>query len=187
MTPDYAEDLRQTIRRAAEKLKAIADDEAGRPLAPGKWSAKQIIGHLIDSASNNHQRFVRAQLQNHLRFQGYHQDDWVSVQHYDREDWHCLIALWKSFNEHISHVMENVPREIALRTQTEHNLDEIAWEIVPHGKPVTLGYMMRDYIGHLKHHLRQIDPALADLPEPLSPNARFKSTSPSRFIPSNKA
>ncbi len=72
--------------------------------------------------------------------------------------------------------MENVPREIALRTQTEHNLDEIAWEIVPHGEPVTLEYMMRDYIGHLKYHLRQIDPSLADLPEPLSPNAGFKST-----------
>jgi hypothetical protein len=93
VTPDYAEDLRQTVRRAAEKLTAIADDDAGRPLAPGKWSPKQIIDHLIDSASNNHQRFVPAQLQNHLRFQGYHQDDWVSVQHYDREDWHCLIAL----------------------------------------------------------------------------------------------
>lgn len=100
----------------------------------------------------------------------------MNAQRYDREDWHRLIELWKLFNEHLAYVMENVPREMALRTQTEHNLDEIAWEIVPHGEPATLDYLMRDYIGHLKHHLRQIDPALADPPVPLKPSAQFKST-----------
>ena len=68
-----------------EKLLQIDDDEAVRKSSPEKWSTKEIIGHLIDSASNNHQRFVRAQFSDDLVFPGYQKDEWIAVQHYQNE------------------------------------------------------------------------------------------------------
>ena len=79
---ETSKDLEQTISRAAERLLWMSDEAAGEPMAPGKWSPKEVIGHLVDSASNNHQRFVRAQFQEDLVFPGYQQDDWVSFQRY---------------------------------------------------------------------------------------------------------
>ena len=75
-----AGELLQTVDAAVVKLRSIAEADAVRPLAPGKWSPKQVMGHLIDSAANNHQRFVRAQQTTTLEFPGYEQDHWVSSQ-----------------------------------------------------------------------------------------------------------
>ena len=88
-----AQDLQQTIDAAFPKLRAISDTAAAEPRAPGKWSRKQIIGHLIDSASNNHQRFVRAQPTASLRFPPYEQNHWVASQHYNDRPWSELVAL----------------------------------------------------------------------------------------------
>ena len=77
MDAAFIAEFRRTIDRAAERLGTFDDIEAGRPTAPGKWSKKEIVGHLIDSAANNHGRFVRAQLQDDLVFAGYDQDAWV--------------------------------------------------------------------------------------------------------------
>ena len=77
-TPGYALDLEDTVGRMAERLRGVSDAEAMRRPSAGKWSAKEIIGHLIDSASNNHQRFVRARWQEDMVFLGYQQDEWVA-------------------------------------------------------------------------------------------------------------
>lgn len=156
-SPGYALDLEDTVTRTAERLRGVADGEAARRPSRGKWSAKEIIGHLIDSASNNHQRFVRAQWQDDLIFSGYRQDEWVSSQQYQTAPWGELLDLWVAFNRHIARVMRVVPETVRLREHRRHNLDQLAWIPANADSPVTLDYFMRDYVGHLYHHLRQID------------------------------
>ena len=158
--PDYAGDLESTVRRVAEELRRVSDGDASRRPAPGKWSAKEIIGHLIDSASNNHQRFVRAQWQDDLIFTGYRQEDWVSSQQYQSAPWGELLDLWLSFNLHMARVMCTLPEAVRLRAHARHNLDQLAWQPVPVSEPATLDHFMRDYVGHLHHHLRQIEDIL---------------------------
>jgi hypothetical protein len=153
---DYAVELRETVRRANLFLRGLDDEASRRPPAPGKWCPREIIGHLIDSASNNHQRFVRAQFKDDLIFSGYEQDTWVSVQRYGEAPWSDLLDLWRSFNLHIARVMEAVPKDERVRPRARHNLDEIAWQTVPRDQTVSLDYFMRDYVGHLQHHLAQI-------------------------------
>jgi hypothetical protein len=153
---EVASELRRTIDEAAQHLDTIPAERARRPVAPGKWSPQEIIGHLVDSASNNHGRFVRAQLTDDLVFPGYDQAKWVSLQQYSACDWSELIALWRTFNDHIAHVVERIPPDVASRPRARHNLDEIAWKTVPREQPVTLDYFVRDYVAHLKHHLAQI-------------------------------
>jgi DinB superfamily len=153
---DYAGDLKATVLAASETLAAIPDEVAARKPGPGKWSPKEIIGHLIDSAANNHQRFIRAQLQDDLVFDGYAQDDWVSAQRYQEAPWQDLLTLWRAYNLHIARLIEAMPDEVRLRERRRHNLHELAWKPVPAGTPTTLDYFMRDYVQHLHHHLRQI-------------------------------
>jgi DinB superfamily len=151
-----ADELRSTVERATPQLLAISDTDSARRPAPGKWSPREIVGHLVDSASNNHQRFVRAQFQDDLVFAGYDQDAWVSAQRYQDASWRDLVTLWRAFNLHIAHVIETVPPELRTRVHTRHNLDQLAWQTVAAGAPTTLDTFMSDYVGHLKHHLRQI-------------------------------
>jgi broad specificity phosphatase PhoE len=153
---EFAADLRQTVARAEPLLAALGDERSRRHPAPGKWSPREVIGHLIDSASNNHQRFVRAQLHDDLIFPGYDQAAWVWIQRYMDAPWDDLIALWSGFNRHIARVMDTAPDDDLTRPRVRHNLDELAWVPVPADQPATLEYFMRDYVAHLRHHLRQI-------------------------------
>ena len=153
---DYVDELRTTVERAAaELLAAPAEAAAVRP-GPARWSAKEIVGHLIDSAAHNHQRFVRAQWQDDLVFAGYAQEAWVTAQRYQEAPWPELVALWREYNRHLARVMAAVPAAVRQREHRRHNLHEIAWRVVPAGEPATLDYFMADYVGHLQHHLRQI-------------------------------
>jgi hypothetical protein len=151
----FLDDFRQTVDRAADRLLLLSTDEAARRPAPGKWSRKEIIGHLIDSASNNHGRFVRAQLQDDLVFPGYDQEAWVRLQRYQDRPWGNLVRLWQGFNHHIADVMEAADPHALARPRARHNLDQLAWQSVSATEPTTLEYFMRDYVAHLKHHLRQ--------------------------------
>ena len=157
MTPQsIARELREAVASAAPRLEAMSEAEAGRPLAAGKWSPKEVIGHLIDSVSHNHQRFVRARLVDHLEFVGYEQDRWVVEQRYASAPWNELVTLWRLYNTHLARVIEGTPPAVGEAPRTRHNLDQIAWKPVPRDRPATLLYFMDDYVGHLRHHLRQV-------------------------------
>ena len=153
-----AADLQEIIDRVLPQLERLSEAESARKPDPGKWSPKEIIGHLIDSASNNHQRFIRAQFQDDLVFFGYEQNAWVAIQRYQHVPWTHLLTLWHSFNTHLAHVIDSASEEEKNRLRTRHNLDQLAWQPIPTEHPATLAYFMDDYVGHLKHHLEQIAP-----------------------------
>jgi DinB superfamily len=151
----YIGDLRRAVDEATPRLLALGDASARRR-APGAWSPREIIGHLVDSASNNHQRFIRGQFQDDLIFAGYAQDQWVAAGRYQDAPWEELVTLWRTFNLQLARVMEGVPDEARLRPRLRHNLDQIGFATVPQGEPATLDHLMRDYVTHLEHHLAQI-------------------------------
>ncbi len=153
---DWLEDFRHTVEHASGALLEIPEEQAATAQVANKWSPKQIIGHLIDSAANNHQRFVRAQFTDDLLCPTYEQEAWVESQHYNDEPWAQLVQLWRQYNLHLAHVMSAAPEATRTQPRSKHNLDLVAWQTVSSSEPVTLEYLMRDYIGHLKHHLRQI-------------------------------
>jgi len=156
MAPSAGEMLRQAVERGAARLRGLSDEASRVHPAPGKWSPREVIGHLIDSASNNHGRFVRAQLADEMIFPGYEQDAWVTVQRYEDVPWEELIALWSGFNRHIAHVMDCASDHERMRPRTRHNFHRISFNPVDEHVPATLDYFMRDYVEHLEHHLRQI-------------------------------
>jgi hypothetical protein len=149
----YVADLLATVADARPRL-ALPD--AATRVRPGKWSPRELLGYLIDSAANNHQRFVRARFQSDLVFAGYDQDDWVSAQRYQESPWPELVELWSAYNAHLARVMAGVPDEVRLHPHRHHNLDALAWRPVPAGTPATLDYFMADYVGHCRHHLEQL-------------------------------
>ena len=156
MSQDFISDLRKTVASALPALTGLGDEASATRAAPGRWSPREIIGHLIDSASNNHRRFVLAGFQDDLVFEGYSQDDWVAAQRYQDARWSELLLLWSSFNLHLARVMAAIPENVRTRERRHHNLDQIAFRQVSRGQAVTLDYFMADYVEHLKHHLRQI-------------------------------
>jgi hypothetical protein len=153
---NYIDDLVTTVDAARARLERVEESDAARRPGAGKWSAKEIIGHLIDSASNNHQRFLRARWQDDLVFSRYEQDAWVSAQDYQSAPWLELLELWSTYNRHLARVMRGTPESVRLRAHVRHNLHELAWRPVPREQPASLDDFMRDYVGHLEHHLRQI-------------------------------
>ena len=154
--PVYALDLLNAVADATPRLLAMDAGDTSRRPAANKWSPREIVGHLIDSASNNHQRFVRARFQDDLLFAGYAQDTWVEAQRYQDAPWEDLIALWSAFNRHLARVMIGTPDAIRLQPRPRHNLDALAYKPVAAAEPATLDYFMADYVAHLRHHLNQI-------------------------------
>ena len=153
---EVLEDFRRTVEETSARLLSITEDESRAPLAEGKWSAKETIGHLIDSAANNHQRFVRAQFKDDLIFDGYAQDEWIQAQKYNEEPWPLLVGLWRHYNLHLAHVMTSAPESIRSAGRARHNFQQIGFAPVSPDEPSTLEHLMLDYIEHLKSHLRQI-------------------------------
>jgi hypothetical protein len=153
---DALEDFGRTIDEAAERLRGMTEEEASARGVPGAWSAKETVGHLIDSAANNHQRFVRAQFRDDLDFEGYAQDEWIAAQHYQDAPWPRLVELWRLYNLHLLHVVSRIPAGVLNAPRRPHSLDRIAFRLVGEREAATLGYLIRDYVEHLKHHLGQI-------------------------------
>jgi DinB superfamily len=156
----YISELRTIVDRESARLLGASPDAVERRPAKGGWSAKEVLGHLIDSAAVNHQRFVRAQWQD-LVFAAYAQDDWVEAQKYQDAPWIELVALWREYNRHIARVMTAIPISVRLKEHRIHNLHEIAMKPAPADQPASLEYLMRDYVEHLQHHLKQIDARMA--------------------------
>jgi len=155
-TQPYIAALLATIERAGADFLAADPERAARHPTTGGWSPKEVLGHLIDSAANNHPRFVLAQWQEDLVFAGYEQDRWVEAQGYQAAPWSDLVTLWQQYNRHLARVMATTPPEVLVREHARHNLHEIAWRTVSAGTPVTLDYFMSDYVAHLHHHVAQI-------------------------------
>jgi hypothetical protein len=142
---EIAARLREIVDAAEPRLLAISASESLVPVLRGGWSRRQVIGHLIDSASNNHQRFVRAMLADALVFPGYDQDGNVRVQAAQEADWGVLVSLWLSYNRYLAHVIGKIPAG---------KLDMAC--TIGNGEPVTLRFVVEDYMEHLLHHLGQI-------------------------------
>jgi hypothetical protein len=127
------------------RLNGMSDADASQPPAPGRWSKKEILGHLIDSAANNHQRFVRAQLAANLELPGYEQERWVAAQSYATESWPDLVTLWLFYNRHLLHIIGAMP-EASLATACA----------IGGNAAVPLSEIVSGYVDHLEHHLAQI-------------------------------
>jgi hypothetical protein len=143
---DLRDELMATIEAATEWLRKIGREEAGQKPGPDRWSRQQILGHLIDSAANNHQRFVRAQLSAELSFPAYQQEEWVASQRYGEASWPELIEFWRLYNLHLAHLIGGFPAE---KLQVECRIGT--------SEPMTLEALATDYLRHLKHHLKQLE------------------------------
>ncbi len=140
--------LLETIEKALPLLHQISDAAASAKPRPEKWSKQEILGHLIDSASNNQHKFVRTmQAEGHVDFVGYAQNFWVQTQAYNTANWLETIALWENYNRHLAHVIRNAQSE-----KLENTIS------IDGSEPFTLRFIMEDYVEHLKHHLKQILP-----------------------------
>ncbi len=145
MSESHAREVSALVDAEEPRLRRLAAADTRASRAPGKWSRREVLGHLIDSACNNHQRFVRAQLAPTLEFPGYAQEDWVRCQAYAATDWTALVDLWCSLNRHITRVLQAMPRE------------KLTVPCRIGSGPVTpLGEIIADYLRHVRHHLEQI-------------------------------
>ena len=152
----FLADFRDTIVTAKARLSDMSETQSRQKSSPEDWSPVEVLGHLIDSAANNHQRFVRAQFTDDLVFSGYEQNQWVSSQKYSDESWSEVIQLWSAYNLHLLHIVSVIPEDVLTKARSPHTLDQIAFNLVDKNDPATLEYLIRDYVDHLRHHLDQI-------------------------------
>jgi len=145
---EAAVELDRTLETSRMRLLGMAGQgTAERP--GGKWSRKEILGHLIDSAANNHQRFVRLQHEEVLVHPGYIVDDWVRTQNYAAGEWRDLVEMWLAYNRQLAHVLRHADAQAAGHI----------WK-GPAGD-VDFQFLIEDYLRHLRHHLEQIFAASA--------------------------
>lgn len=146
MSGPLSELLRQTIDREIPHLRALSDERASvRPKGPKSWSPKEELGHLIDSAANNHQRFVRGALEPEYRGPGYYQNKWVTLHGYSDMPWTTIVEFWYQYNGLMVAVLERSPEECFSRKC-----------FIGSGKAVTLGFVVQDYVVHLQHHVDHV-------------------------------
>jgi hypothetical protein len=139
---ELKERLEVVLRSAMPWLLTVSEAEASVPEREGKWSGKQVIGHLIDSAVNNLGRIMRMQIEAGPSLPGYEQMAWVSLQHYAEREWAQVLALWFALNEHVAWTIGHVEKA------------RLANRGVVEGEPLTLGFLIADYVAHMEHHLR---------------------------------
>jgi len=134
-----ASQLETLIMAYLPQLNAISEEQLYLKPSPTKWSRKEIIGHLIDSAQNNIRRFVIAQYEDNPSIT-YNQDKWVAICNYQQMDSMLIIQLWYLLNKQIIGILEHTPADAAQRTCNNGNIHTIEW-------------LAEDYIKHLKHHI----------------------------------
>jgi hypothetical protein len=145
-----SDELSATIDAFFTRHESIDDGKASVRLSDDKWSLKEIIGHLIDSASNNHQRFVRLQRDPVLVFPEYHYD-WIKTEKFNSMRFGDLLLLWKQYNLLLAHLIADVKPGVLSHV----------WKTG--GKEITLEFLMKDYLRHLKDHVKHFEDRLAEL------------------------
>jgi CTP:molybdopterin cytidylyltransferase MocA len=144
MRNDLAAALEEAVHAAVGSLEEITDAEAAKKAA-GQWSKKEELGHLIDSAANNHIRFMRATLEADFRGVGYAQDDWVRLHGYEEVPWLEIIDFWQRYNALLARVVRRIPEE---------RLGALC--VIGDSPQVTLQFLIEDYVFHMQHHLDHI-------------------------------
>jgi len=144
IAPEIASELDHVLESSSKRLLAISEESAEKRPSPESWCKKEILGHLIDSASNNHQRFVRLQLAPSLAMPAYEQNGWVRSQNYAGRPWRDLVELWLAYNRHLVHIIRNADTGAARHVWKQ-----------PAGD-TDLHFLIEDYLRHLNHHLAQI-------------------------------
>lgn len=145
MPTETARRFRSELAEIHESLASVSADLADVPWRPNGWTRKQILGHLLDSAANNRQRFVRASIDGTYTGPGYDQDAWVVVHGYADQPWDTLLRWWRAEHEILVALVERIPAE---RLPVLCKIGD--------GEPVTLQFVIEDYTAHQKHHLGQI-------------------------------
>jgi hypothetical protein len=139
--------LEDIINRQSAIFERISDDEWSYKFSREKWSKKEILGHLCDSALTNIRRFIITQYRENENI-AYDQNFWVEAQNYQNIPVQNIINLWKTLNLQIINIVENIPDDKLQRmcdmTKTEK-------------QSFTLEYIIKDYIDHLQHHLKAIN------------------------------
>jgi len=131
------------IDKVPNILTQICEEKMSEKPSPNKWSKKEIIGHLIDSATNNHQRFVRGQFEDVPEIR-YDQNKWNEYSFYQQIDSEQIISFWTIYNKQLIEIIKRIPTENLIR------------EIKIGDKYFTVEFLIDDYVEHLEHHLKQI-------------------------------
>jgi DinB superfamily len=137
-----AGDLELLINEYAPALKALSKTGLEKKPSPAKWSGKEIIGHLVDSAQSNIRRFVMAQYEE-TPYIVYNQTKWVEIVNYQHWDSNQLIDLWYLLNKQVCEILKNMSpaaAQLTCRTQETH----------------TIEWLANDYIKHLRHHIHVV-------------------------------
>lgn len=145
-TNPTADQLTATIERWRTILLELDESTARHKPTPDRWSIAEVVGHMIDSACNNHQRFIRAQADQADQLRQYDQNAWVLGSNYQQSDWKALVSLWHFYNQHLAQVMRNIPQD-AMQTVCT----------VGSSPPCTLKFLVNDYLDHMEHHLKKIE------------------------------
>jgi len=140
-----AREFRLELNRIQAKMLTLPSARADRPWRAGGWTRKQIVGHLLDSASNNRQRFVRAAIDGQYNGPGYAPDAWVAAHGYEDESWETLLRWWRAEHEILMAAVDRIPEERLA-----------APCIVGDDAPVTLRFLIEDYLDHHRRHLEQL-------------------------------
>jgi hypothetical protein len=140
--------LKHLIETEPSQLAELSDATAALTPSPEKWSPKQELGHLLDSAANNHQRIVRTLLEEQPAMPGYQQQRWVQVHRYQQRDWRELIDTWTALNRQLLVAADSVGDSDWMRTCT-----------IANSEPLTLKFVLEDYVAHMRHHLAHIKEA----------------------------
>jgi hypothetical protein len=145
MPQDIARQFTEHIASVREQLQMVTEERSKLTIREGGWSGKEVIGHLIDSALNNHQRFVRAALDGAYEGPSYDQNGWVDLHGYSELSWSDLVTHWSAQNQLLCRVVERID-ENRIRALCRVGADA----------PVTLEFLILDYLRHLDHHISQI-------------------------------
>lgn len=138
------QNLSDILEKYYPLLKGINEEAFCLKSNPEKWSKKEELGHLIDSAQNNIQRFIRVQYENNVHIL-YHPDNWVAMNNYQNTDSKNVIELWYLLNQQIISILQKMPED---NYETLMCFDKDA--SIKH----TTMFIVEDYVAHLTHHLK---------------------------------